>query len=1070
MKRLILASLAFLFFLNSYSQNNPPVAVDDTVEVMSQVPILIDALANDYDPDGDGIFFKSWQSSMGTSLDTASGKLLFRTTEFSGREIVTYSTIDNGTPPKTSKEGKVFIYVNQNPEAPVANADTFDLLQLVPVNLDILINDNDPDGDSLKIKAIYSVEHCKATVSTDSLKAVVIPYLTTFSIEGGFLYRACEKNTSAHLLSDLTSVYINIIPNPDIPEAMPDSASTTGGFVVSIPVMENDFDPQGESIEIRSYTNSENITREGDTLMFTPDISSSGIITFSYRIQEILDSNICSQSAKVKVQVVKNLACPVALPDMANGILIQPLLIEVLTNDYDPLGDEIEIWGIKSNGTVSVSGNKISYKSKPSALDNDTLYYRIRKKFNVEYYSEWTPVYIELADNPDMPDAVDDHVTLNSPGPLIISPLVNDLGNAADTLEIAYIHYSNKGKRIILSPATFSYQPYSNSDEDDTLTYTIWDKNNHDLWAEGKIYIDMFTYHYYDSLDINKINAGVNADGMLFGNLGQIPGKGLSGTFDAHFKYPNGSNTNTIFNSTLWIGGISEDDSLHFSGERYKQAGSDFQPGPVSNAYDSLFAERYWKLWKLNKQEIDFHKNNWWRAGYQPISDIASWPGNGDISSGQAEQLAPFLDNNSDEQYNPMDGDYPLIRGDQCIFFIYNDDLNHTESYGIKLKTEIHGMVYGYNNPADCVLSHTVFVHYDLINRSEHTYHDTYTGIFTDFDLGGPLDDYVGSDVNRASYYCYNGNDFDHSWEAPNHLVEGYGENPPSQSVTVLSGPLMDQDGFDNPSEECDYSVNGTNFGNGIQDDERFGLTRFMRMYYESYYLDPPTNAEDFYTLMLGCFSDGTRLMFGGSGYFEDVRATGPICNFMFPGNSDTINWGTGCAPPNPPFIQDGYFWTDSMTFIPSDRRCVGAMGPFTFAPGDVQEIELAYVVANGWNGPVSSVDKLMEYIDTLRYRVSIGEIIIPNDHLGVNEDRKSENRLNIYPNPAGDFINVDLKGIAGLPEDYVIYDLTGRIAARGKLSMGTLNKINISALKPGFYVITAKSNGYTVSGKFITP
>jgi hypothetical protein len=377
-------------------------------------------------------------------------------------------------------------------------------------------------------------------------------------------------------------------------------------------------------------------------------------------------------------------------------------------------------------------------------------------------------------------------------------------------------------------------------------------------------------------------------------------------------------------------------------------------------------------------------------------------------------------------------------------------------------------MVYGYHNPADSVLSHTVFVHYDLINRSEKTYYETYAGIYTELEIGCYYDDYVGCDVSRASYYCYNGDNYDEDYNSQGNFVAGYKDNPPAQSVTVLAGPFFEPDGMDNPPGQCDFGVNGINFGNDIPDDERFGLTKFMHATYYSFSYDELLSASDFYDQTRGYHVDGTRLIFGGSGHFTDPRAMGPVSNFLFPGDSDPMNWGTNCVPPNGDYNQNGNYWTDSSTNIPFDRNGLGSMGPFTFAPGDVQEIDLAYVVANGWNGPISSVDKLMEYIDTLRYRVSIGEIIIPNDQLGIDEDRDSENLLKIYPNPAEDVINVDIKSISGPPKDYVIYDITGRIAAKGKLSLGTLNKINISALKPGFYVITVKSNGFTVSGKFI--
>ena len=103
--------------------------------------------------------------------------------------------------------------------------------------------------------------------------------------------------------------------------------------------------------------------------------------------------------------------------------------------------------------------------------------------------------------------------------------------------------------------------------------------------------------------------------------------------------------------------------------------------------------------------------------------------------------MAPYFDHDGNGIYDPSFGDYPFIRGDQCIFFMANDDRTHTETQGDSLLVEIHCMAYAYDNPQDSILDNTVFLHFDLINRSENIYYDTYFGTFTDFAIG---DDWEG--------------------------------------------------------------------------------------------------------------------------------------------------------------------------------------------------------------------------------------------------------------------------------------------------------------------------------------
>lgn len=145
---------------------------------------------------------------------------------------------------------------------------------------------------------------------------------------------------------------------------------------------------------------------------------------------------------------------------------------------------------------------------------------------------------------------------------------------------------------------------------------------------------------------------------------------------------------------------------------------------------------QYNRLWKINRSEIDYHIAHWADAGYVPPADIATWPAHGDTLLHQAYLLAPFADIDYNGIYNPLMGDYPLIRGDQCIYFVFNDAGGlHHESGGQKLGLEIRGMAYAFDCPSDSALHYTLFMHYDIINRSTTIYNNVYLGVFTDIDL-----------------------------------------------------------------------------------------------------------------------------------------------------------------------------------------------------------------------------------------------------------------------------------------------------------------------------------------------
>jgi len=259
----------------------------------------------------------------------------------------------------------------------------------------------------------------------------------------------------------------------------------------------------------------------------------------------------------------------------------------------------------------------------------------------------------------------------------------------------------------------------------------------------GYVYI-ILDNPYFEYLEVNNVRAQFNDFGNHFWEM--------PGGDGAQYLVPKDNGQIPLFANTFWIGGLDENNQLHLAAERYRMIGFDYWPGPISNVYDSVYDLKWNQVWKLNKEDIEYHKSHWWETDYTPIKDIETWPGNGDTDLGQSEQIAPYYDKNYDGIYNPLDGDWPVIKGDQALFFVFNDTRDlHSESQGLQLGIEIRAMAYAFNEPTDSALWNTTFLHYEIENRSNTTYYETMVGSFTDIDLGNPWDDYVGCDVQGGA-------------------------------------------------------------------------------------------------------------------------------------------------------------------------------------------------------------------------------------------------------------------------------------------------------------------------------
>jgi hypothetical protein len=578
--------------------------------------------------------------------------------------------------------------------------------------------------------------------------------------------------------------------------------------------------------------------------------------------------------------------------------------------------------------------------------------------------------------------------------------------------------------------------------------------------------------HSYDSLDINNVKAAITANGNEFY---------LFGTGSNLFRIPKDSQKGTMYNFSPWIGGKGNDSTVYLAAEMYSQGPTggvagrcpDFYAGPVMDSVNySIYQDTAWsRTWKVRKPEIEYHKTHWNSPEYKVPVNILTWPGNGITAYGQAAQLAPFHDRNGDHHYDPADGDYPIIMGDEAVFVIFNDDRNnHKESGGKKMGVEIHLMAYAFDMPDDSAFKNTIFFNYKIYNRSSRTYYNTFIGAFPDIDIGYYKDDYIGCDVERSSIIGFNGLSSDGSGQG-----NTYGAHPPAQSVTILGGSFMDPAGHDRPRLDltghklCNESVNGTGFGDSIANNERYGLTNFLSITNGgNSYMSDPTNAEEYYHSMQSIWRDSTHLFYGGMGH-AGYGGYGPDCRFMYPGESDSLNWGPGCQFPNGPVN-----WTAKIAgVIPDDIKGVGAMGPFTFRPGDVQEVDIAFVFARDYTGQDTlepSVAKLRQMIDIVRNSYNTGILPDGNSFFGINDPANhSSSEMKIFPNPSYNIINILFNRPVNDNVRIRIINTSGcEVYSSSIMPSGKNVQIDVCGLSSGIYIISVQAKDFTTNGKAI--
>ncbi len=582
---------------------------------------------------------------------------------------------------------------------------------------------------------------------------------------------------------------------------------------------------------------------------------------------------------------------------------------------------------------------------------------------------------------------------------------------------------------------------YYLEDENGNIDYTL---------SFGKVVFPVIENEKY--IDINNIKAMIHSIGNHFWDFEQ-----------SRFYFPKNTLKTAVFCNSLWMGGLDDQGDVHLAAETYRQTGTDYWEGPLSQG-EEIMIEPYivsnWcKIWKINKEEVLYHKEHWNDPDYEMPEAIATWPAHGDTSLHQAEFIAPFVNVAGDEHYQPELGDYPLIKGDQTLFFVFNDLLHHSESGGDSLGVEIHAMFWAIHDETKPWYENTIFMHYEIFNRSGNDYSDMFLGLFTDTDIGNVFDDFVQSDVQRGTFITYNGDEDD------NGVPESYGINPPAVGIVILGGPKMDEDDTDNPNGQCDESINGVGFGDGIVDNERLGMSSFV--FFDNgggSVIGDPTNPEQYYSYLQGKWRDGSPMFYGGNGYGAGIAQPPVECKFMYPGDSDPCYWGTSGI------IPDYGNWTEEEAGNnPDDRRGLQTTGPFTFESGSMEVLDVAYVCAwDSVNPYPASVDLLKVYIDSLRadYMANADDFGY-DPALGVESFRAEKRPLTLFPNPARDAVGIQLP--VSIDKGFIeVYDVSGSLIKKEAFSAGSIYQLDAGDLLPGFYTLRIESQKGTFVGKFV--
>ena len=148
--------------------NTPPNALDDSSTAQSGVPVSINVLDNDKDADGDiKTIIDVTQGTKGGEVKNNTSSVTYTSTPgFVGTDSFTY-TISDGFYNSKATVTVTVSYVPPANQDPIAENDTAAAQSGIPLQIDVLNKDSDPDGDELMVTEVNNLSNGSVTIASD---------------------------------------------------------------------------------------------------------------------------------------------------------------------------------------------------------------------------------------------------------------------------------------------------------------------------------------------------------------------------------------------------------------------------------------------------------------------------------------------------------------------------------------------------------------------------------------------------------------------------------------------------------------------------------------------------------------------------------------------------------------------------------------------------------------------------------------------------------------------------------------------------------------------------------------
>ncbi|HHC6441844.1 TPA: tandem-95 repeat protein [Vibrio parahaemolyticus] len=373
--------------LNDLFRSNLQTSADSTDKPLATTPVTLDAieedggsititteelLSNVDDEDKDTLSVENLiiDKGNGTLVDNGDGTWIFTPQIDDDTEVsFTFDIIDDEDLVVSGSANLDILPIN---DAPNAENDVITTEEDTAVTIDVLVNDSDVEGDVLSIQSA-SVPSEQGSVDIVDGKLVFTP-AENFNGEATITYIVTDGD-----LTDEAKVTVTVTPVNDSPVAVDDTTSIQEDTAVTIDVLPNDSDVDGDKLSIESAS----VPKEQGTvevvngkLVFTPAENFNGDVEITYTVTdgELTDEakvtvtvNPVNDAPTIKVDAVESIT--------ENAVSTDTVVATLTVRDTDTPEDQLTVsLENNSNGYFVLVGNEVKLTlAGVDAVNNDEL-------------------------------------------------------------------------------------------------------------------------------------------------------------------------------------------------------------------------------------------------------------------------------------------------------------------------------------------------------------------------------------------------------------------------------------------------------------------------------------------------------------------------------------------------------------------------------------------------------------------------------------------------------------------------------------------------------------------------